>query len=313
MHVLRRILVLGCICTFLPLECILSQNLLWRDSILVDLKQVFGLGNTLVMFHVAQDMEYQLTCSGMVGINREHGSNFFEASLLQHFRYQALVKNECRVKFLSSFVHDLGVDCFFDSISRFQPDENALAARVEVTLARNFVFTVSSQVTTRIFNAYDYSISQTGTLLKTRIASFLTPLLGTLSAGFGWTVPRYATLGIGLSSAKFTCILDQSVFDRLKVTRFYGVPREKSHLFEYGLSMHMLLDHDFTGRVHWNCDMQVFKNYHKPVDLVMTSLVGIKLTRLLRTSIRTYVSYDSDVSRNLRVENVISLGVCFNL
>ena len=109
------------------------------------------------------------------------------------------------------------------------------------------------------------------------------------------------------------CILDQSVFDRLKVTRFYGVPREKSHLFEYGLSMHMLLDHDFTGRVHWNCDMQVFKNYHKPVDLVMTSLVGIKLTRLLRTSIRTYVSYDSDVSRNLRVENVISLGVCFNL
>ncbi|MEI7662360.1 MAG: hypothetical protein WCK34_09190 [Bacteroidota bacterium] len=210
-------------------------------------------------------------------------------------------------------MHDLGIQYFFDSISRFQPDESTLVTRLEYSLTGHLVFSAFSQFTTRIFNTYSYETDQAGISFKMHNESFLTPLRWTFSAGFGWTYPRFATITIGLASGKFTYIRDKGIFDQRKVTVFYGIPKGKNHLIEYGLSFHLLIDRNFKDRVRWNCDMMMFKNYNKPVDLVMKNLIGIRINKYFKTGVQTNVSYESAASRALQVENIISLGFTINL
>ena len=291
-----------------------GQKLVWKDTILlVGLNHLADSGSLMIKFCITQDLEYAVTCSNILVINWKHDPNTNQVSLLQHVKYQSQFNNNRNLKISNSFVHDLGIQCFFDSISRFQPDENTLDTRLEFSLSKNFSFSAFSRLSTRLFNAYNYATGTSGSLCKTLNASFLTPLIWTMSAGFGWTVPRFVTLSVGLSSAKLTCVYNRGIFDQLKVSDYYGVPKDKNHIFEYGLSMHILVDRDVSNRVHWNCDVLMFKNYKKPVDVVLNNLVGIRINKFLKTSIQTHLLYESAVSKHLQIENMISAGFCINL
>ena len=180
-------------------------------------------------------------------------------------------------------------------------------------MARNLIFSAVSQLTTRLFNAHAFGANATGNPGIARSTSFLTPLIWTFSAGLGWTLPRFATLTCGLASAKLTYVRDKKIFDQLKGAEFYGVGKEHNPLFEYGLSLHLLIDRDLNTRVHWNCDLLLFKNYRKPVDLELKNRVGIRISRYLKTTIQSHISYESAVTRTLQVENTVSLGFSINL
>ncbi len=290
----------------------LAQPRTWFDSLmLVNLGSLAPAGSRLVSFRVLQEADYSISCSGQFFCNRPHEPNLRELLLLQHIRYQLAIIGESRFKINNSFVQDLGVECFIDSITRFQPDENTMITRAEINLTRHLLFSFFSQMTTRLFNTYVYSTGPNGNRYKVLNGSFLTPLLWTFSGGPAWTLPGYATLDFGVTSGKITWIRNRGIYDQLKVTSFYGVPKGKNHAFEFGLSMHMLVDHNFTNRLHWNCDLLLFKNYLKPIDLTLTNLIGIKINKILKTSIRTHVSYESAVSKTLQVENLITLGFRF--
>ena len=302
--------VFTCIC-MMPAGAF-SQGLVLGDSMVpCSFYLLTGSFSLPVKMRIAQDIEYTLSCSNLISVNRQRGPDIFQFSLLQHLLHQAQITSGGKIKIASSFVHDLGLQYFFDSIFRFQPDENTWVTRLELTLFHHVIFSLYSQLTTRLFNAYTFEKDPSGTLHKTLNAAFLTPLLWTFSAGFGWTIPRFATLGFGLASAKITYIRNRGIYDQLHVSTFYGVAKGKNHLFEYGLNMHLLIDHEFKPRIHWNCDVLMFQNYHKPVDLVMNNLVGIKINKYLKTVIQTHLSYESAVCRNLQVENMISVGLSF--
>ena len=118
---------------------------------------------------------------------------------------------------------------------------------------------------------------------------------------------------MGLTAAKLTWIRDKRIFKELDVPAYYGVPKGKNWKLEYGLSMHLLVDKDILNRVHWDCDMQLFKNYEKPPDLSLKNLVGVRINKFLKTNIQTRVVYEEDLSKNLQIENLISVGFYFNL
>jgi len=291
-----------------------GQNLVWKDSVvLVTLNSPADPGISLVKFRLTQDMEYSFTFANILFLNWQQGDHTNLVSLLHHLKYRSQVSNDRNVIIRNSFMHDLGIQYFFDSVSRFQPDENTLNTQVEVRIGKNIAFSVFSNITTRIFNSYLYATDPAGNLLKTLSASFLTPLLWTLSTGLGWSFPKIGTLNLGLSAAKLTWIHNRKVYEKPEVEEFYGVPREKSYVFEYGLSVHLLVDKNFLKCVHWNCDLLVFKNYEKPVDLMMKNLIGIRINKFLKTSIQTRLYYENDVSRSIQVENIVSLGFYFNL
>ncbi|MEI7500323.1 MAG: DUF3078 domain-containing protein [Bacteroidota bacterium] len=291
-----------------------GQSLMLKDTlILVALKNLDVNGLSLVKFCFTQDLEYSFTFSNILFLNWQQGNSNSQFSLLQRIKYRSQLNNTRNFTISTSFVHNLGIQFYFDSISRFQPDENTLDTRIEIRLRKNITFSLTSNLSTRLFNAYDYSSDQTGSLLKTLNSSFLTPLLCTFSAGLALTVPRVGMISLGLSAAKLTFIGNREIYTQNDILEFYGVPKEKRFVFEYGLSMHLLVDKNFLKRFQWNCDLLIFKNYEKPVDLVMKNLIGVRLNKFLKTSIQTRLFYEKQVSKSIQVENLVSLGFYFNL
>ncbi len=281
--------------------------------VLVNLGLLDKSKSPLLQYCFSQDLEYWFTASDLLSINWQHGNNRNQVSLLQNLKYRSKFSTSRNFTISTSFVHLLGLQFFFDSLTCFQPDENTLDTRIDLRIRNNFTFNILANFSTRLFNSYQYSSGQSGRVIKTLNSSFLTPLLCTFSAGFGLIVPKLGRLNMGFSAAKLTLVSNKNIYDELGVTDFYGVPKNRNHTFEYGLSMQLLLDKDVFKRVHWNCDVLVFKNYHKPIDLVMKSLIGIKITRYLRTSIQTHIYYEQEMSKSIQVENLLSLGLYFCL
>jgi hypothetical protein len=291
-----------------------GQSLVWNDTlVLLALKNPVDPGISLVRYHFTQSFDYSFSISGMLFLNWQQGSGNNQACLLQRLNYRTKLYNNRTFSITTNFVHNLGFQYFFDSISRFQPDDNTLDTRFEIRVRKNFTFSFLSSLATRLFNAYDYAPGQAGILVRTLRSSFLTPLVCTFSAGFGFSFPRLGTLTMGLSAGKLTFIRDPEIYEAMGVNEFFGVAKGRAFLFEYGLSIHLAVDKDFLNRIHWNCDVQIFKNYKKPIDLVMKNLVGIRINKFLKTSIQTRVFYEEQTSRNVQVENLVSIGFYFAL
>ena len=291
-----------------------AQKLVWKDSIVIS-KLVVPADSTVstVRFRLLHDLEYAFSCNTLFFLNWQQGDHTNLIAILHHLKYRSHFTNDKNFKICNSFIHDLGIQYFPDSISCFQPDENALDTQVDFRVGKNISCTLFSNITTRLFNSYRYGTDQAGNMLKILSASFLTPLLWTFSTGFGWTWPLFGTLSLGLSAGKFTWIRSKEIYDHLGTGEFYGVPKSKGYAFEYGLSIHVLVDKDFLKRVHWNCDVLIFKNYEKPVDLVMKNVIGIRINKFIKTSIQTRLFYEKEVSKNIQVENLVTVGFCFNL
>jgi hypothetical protein len=291
-----------------------GQNLVWHDStVLLRLQNPIEPGATLVKFRFTQELEYSVTLSNMLFLNWHKGNGSNQAAFLHRVNYRSKLNHSGNFSISASFNHILGIQFFFDSISRFQPDENTLDTRIEIRLRKNIAFSVLSNLTTRLFNGWDYSSDQTGNLIRTLNSSFLTPLVCTFSAGLGWTFSGWGSVNLGVSAAKFTLVRNSAIYDETGVTDFYGVPKDRKFLFEYGMTLHLLIDRNFLNRVQWNCDVLIFKNYEMPVDLVLKNLVGIRINKFLKTTIQTRFFYEEETSKNFQIENLVTLGFYFLL
>ena len=118
---------------------------------------------------------------------------------------------------------------------------------------------------------------------------------------------------VGLSSAKLTWIRDRSIFEKQKTDKFYGVPEGKNHIFEYGLSMQLIVDKDFCKKFKWNCDLLVFKNYNSPVDVTLKNNLGFSINNFLEAGIQTRVLYEEMISKSIQLENLVTFGVFVHL
>jgi hypothetical protein len=280
---------------------------------LFSISRLADSGSSPVKFQLAQDLEYSLSFSTLQFVNWQQGTDAGVLSLLHHVKHRILFTNLRKVKISNFLSHDLGIQYFFDSIFRFQPDESNLDTRIEFALGKRVNVTIFSKLSTCLFNSFFYETVLNGPSLKKLRASFLSPLLWSMSSGLGWTQPGLGTFSLGLVTTKVTWLRNRMVYPQQDLAVSYGVPDDKSHLLEYGLSMHLLVDKEVLKRVHWNCDLLVFKNYQKPVDMVMKNIIGVKISRFLKISIQTRLNYEKEVSRYLQVENQLSVGFYCNL
>jgi hypothetical protein len=258
-------------------------------------------------------LDYSFTVSNFLFLNwcRELASN--QVLLQQNLKYQFMLGDENAISLSGCFDHDLGLQSYFDSLTKVNLDENTLTARVELSLRHGISCVFTSVLATRLLDGFDYSVDDSGTLVRLLNSSFLTPLTGTFSLGMGFRVKNTGTLNVGISSAKLTYIRDSGIFRIRKTEEFFGVSRGKCCRLEYGLSLQFLADRDLFRRVHWNCDLLFFKNYHAPVDVAFRNLVGIRINSFLKASIQTRVFYEEKISKNLQLENMVSIGFYFHL
>ena len=264
-------------------------------------------------FRYEQELGYSFSFSNFLFLNWHHDKNANQILLLQNLKYKFSFCDDSLVRFSGSFLHNLGLQSYFDSLTKIQTDDNTLNTRFDIRIHKNLNFSINSNLTSRFMNGYDYSVDDSGRIVKILNSSFCTPLLWTFSGGFSVRWQDFGSLNLGISTTKLTYIRDKSIFEKQKVTKYYGVPEGKDCLFEYGLSLQFLADKEFFKKLKWNCDLLVFKNYTSPVNVILKNNFGILLNRFLKASIQTRVFYEETVSRNIQLENLVTFGFYFHL
>jgi len=291
-----------------------GQDIIWHDTIpVLHLTDFIEGKQKLIKYRFFQEVDYSLTFSNFLFLNWQHERNANHISLLQKLKYQTILDNNQNFRIINVFIHNLGFQILFDSITRFQMDDNTFDTRLEFRLFKYLTINFNSNLSSRFFNGYEYRTDSLGSQVKILNSSFLTPLFWTFSLGVGWTWPMFGLIGLGINAAKLTFIRDKSVYTDQTNPFFYGVPRNQNYLFEYGLSLHVMVDKNFQNRVRWICDILVFKNYNNPLDLTLKNLIDIRINKFLRTSIQTRLFYEEKVCKNIQIENMISLGIFLHL
>jgi len=292
----------------------LAQHLVWKDQdVIRNLKILADSGQSLVRLRINQQIEYSLTLSNALFINWDHDLNANQVMVIQDMVYQCKGETKRRFRFTQKIVHHLGIQYFFDSIARFHVDDNQFETRLEWRIRKNHGCFISSILSTRLFKGYSFSANEQGYLVRTLNSSFLTPLTSLFSSGFQLKWPLFGSLNFGITSAKLTWIRDKGIYEAQRTTIVYGVPEEKSHLFEYGISLQLLIDHDVAKWLHWNCDFLIFKNTNLSPDISFRNNLGFKLAKFLKARIQTRIFYKERISKKVQLENIVSVGFVVTL
>jgi len=277
------------------------------------LHEPLKIADTSNRIHFKQECEYSFKFSDFHFVNWEHDANADQVMVLQYFKCRMTAENDRGFSISNQFVHNLGFQSYFDSITKVYLDDNSFNTKIDFRIKKNYAIVFNSALTSRLLNGFDYSVNDSGRQILTLNSSFLTPLIWTFSFGLGVTWKDFGSLTLGLTGGKLTYIRETKIFEIRQVTEFWGVPSGKDHVFEYGLSLQFLANMDFCKRLHWDCDLLLFKNYHDPIDLTLKNLIGIRINKFLKTSIQTRVFYEEKVSKNVQLENLISLGFYVHL
>jgi hypothetical protein len=259
------------------------------------------------------ELDYTFTTNGFILINWLHDNKVNQVNVFQNLKYQYSLQNVKTFRFSGTFIHNLGFQHFFDSITKVQIDDNNFTSRLDIKVDERLSVTINSVLTSRLMNGYDYMMTDSGTQIKILNSSFLTPLIWNLSLGIGYSWKEFGSLNLAISSFKLTSILNKQIFSIREITSYYGIEMGKTHLLEYGLTFQLLIDKDIFRKLHWNCDLLLFKNYNLPVDLALKNLFGLAINKFLKASIQTRIFYEEKQCKNLQIENLLSVGFYFHL
>jgi hypothetical protein len=258
-------------------------------------------------------LDYSVSLAGYYFINGQKTVNPSQFSLCHSLKYRFIFSSREHLHFTTELVHNLGVQCYLDSICRIGTDDNTLSSRLSLDVTGLLQFSFDAILKTRIFNEWNTVTMPNGGVARVLGESFLTPLVCIFSGGFGLKIPEFGSLNLGVASAKLTYLCDRSVFERTGLKVYYGVPEGKRSLTEYGLSMQLNIDRLIGKHIRWNCDLLLFKQNDVPVDFSLKNLFAYRISRYFKTSLQTQLFYDEKISRQLRIENLLSLGFDFHL
>ena len=188
-----------------------------------------------------------------------------------------------------------------------------LNTRLEARLIRRISLAAESEISTRLFNRFCIIPGDSNKSMRYLDAGFLTPMIWNLSGGLSVPLKDYGSLLLGITGARFTIVRDQRVFANPGVSSFYGVTPGHGPLFEYGLSLKLLIDHRFLKICRWYCDLLLFKAYHQPSDMQLKSLFEVRISRYWVLSVQTRIIYEHEVCPAIQLENLASFGFSFRL
>lgn len=304
---------LGLFCLLIGTTGASAQELFRGPTPVNNLALFTQKGGSNVNLRITQSLQYAVTGSLTTFLNWEKTGEVNHFFLLQGLKYNTLFDDNGSVKISNTFSHNLGVQIIPDSITLLKSDENILSTRLDVVITSKCSYVLTSELSTRLFNEYTTIVDDSGSQQQVLRSGFFTPLLWTISTGISLLLPKTGKVSFGISSGKLTYILNRKVYQQQGVDRFYGVPESKGYTFEYGLSFQLLIDKALLNRVQWNCDLMVFKNYQKPIDLTLRNMFTFKIAKFLQAKLQTRVLYEEEVSKSLQIENIVSVGFNFQL
>jgi Protein of unknown function (DUF3078) len=255
---------------------------------------------------------------GVFGLNIAQGSlsnwaaggDNFSLSLNSIFNYYAFYKNgkkswDNTIDFNLGYVRTTSLgsrknDDKFDVLSKY-----GYALIPKLSLAGLFNFR------TQFFKGYTYPDN-----VKTFSSAFLSPAYILLSAGLDYKPTK--NLSIFFSPITFRWIIVKD--DSLSAKGYYGVAPGKKSKSEIGAFMSINYLKDFTKNFSYKGRLDLFSNYKANpgnIDLYMTNLFSVKISKVIAATWSLDMIYDDDVklfgknnnSPAMQVKSLVGIGV----
>lgn len=142
---------------------------------------------------------------------------------------------------------------------------------------------------TQLANGYTYSNTK-----KTFSSSFLSPAYVLLSLGLDYKPTKNLSIFISPVTARWVIVTD----DSLSAKGLYGVTPGKKSRSEFGAFVSAEYLKDLNKTVSYKGRLDLFSNYkHNPekVDVFMSNLFSVKLSKVLSATWNVDLIYDDDV------------------
>lgn len=147
-----------------------------------------------------------------------------------------------------------------------------------------------------------------GTTPPVKVSDFLSPGTFTESVGLSWEPADWFSQRLGVG-AKQTVVL----IDRLRT--LYGVDPGNSVRYEVGIEAFTDIDREVFNNVRYKSTLGLFAAFNtedKP-DMVWENLVTMKVNSWLQVNFEWVLLFDEDVSSDVQVKEVFSVGVLYNI
>jgi len=165
---------------------------------------------------------------------------------------------------------------------------------------------------TQLANGYTYSSDNK----RTFSSAFLSPAYALLSLGLDYKPTKNLSLFISPATARWVIVKD----DSLSAKGLYGVAPGKKTRSEFGAFTSLEYLKDLNKTVSYKGRLDLFSNYkHNPqkVDVFMTNLFSVKLSKVLSATWNVDLIYDDDVrlfgsdgkSPAWQIKSLIGLGL----
>jgi len=140
----------------------------------------------------------------------------------------------------------------------------------------------------QLFKGYNYPDNTT----KVYVSNFLAPAYIILSPGFDYHPVKNLSIFMSPAAARWIIVKDTAL------STLYGVPAGEKHSFEFGAYATINYTANLGKAVTYTGRLDLFSNYkHKPgnIDIYMTNLFAVKLSKVLSATWNFNIIYDDDV------------------
>ncbi|MBM3403755.1 MAG: hypothetical protein FJY10_02555 [Bacteroidetes bacterium] len=264
-----------------------------------------------ILYSISPSFNYVVSANLQQYINSHVNQDLLQIHFIQDIRYGILADKPGKLKFNQEIQSNIGVFCIIDSTYQVRPDENHWKANLSVNITRFFTFLLDSDFSTALFNRYDLMPDTSGKLQKVLDASFCTPLVWNISAGFQYATIDWFRFSVGITSGKLTGMLNNRVYTEKNTHLLWGVEQGRKYHFEYGLSFRMTVDRTFSEKHKWYVDVHLFKNYQKAMDLNAENKILLNVGKNVCITLKTRIIYEKENSRKVQWENLLSFGFTY--
>ncbi len=289
-----------------------GQQLLFHDSLAVALNDRFDDGRPLLLYRMDGKIDYSVMASAMKFSHWEKEPGVDHILLIHKLNLNSVLSVARKFQLAHSLYQDLGLQYFFDSISRFQPDITKAEARYDYTIAKYATIAFRFSLSTRVSNAYHYYQDTTGGISKQLQSSFLTPMIGTFSGGIAWKNPKYLSSYMGIAGGKFVYIHENQIYDEMGVEKFHGVEKGRHTLLDYAILVQLLVDKKLFRSLAWTFEANILKKVKFSPEVLIKNGFILRIGKYITAGLQTRVIFEEEISLTWQTENILTIGFGVN-
>ena len=141
-----------------------------------------------------------------------------------------------------------------------------------------------------------------------KVSTFLSPGTFTQSLGLSYTPNAWLTQRLGMAAQEVMVNIE-------KLRPLYGLDLDQSVRSELGIESHTEINKEVVTNVQLKSRLSLFAAFNKtdPPDMIWENLIAMKVNSWLSTNLAFVMLFDRDVSSDVQIKEVFSVGVSFLL